>query len=703
MEININENGLHLVIEIGDAKDVRLLHFSSLPFDRQLLPEKQRKKFRLVEIHVSGENQDDHHGSKHTGTMPGNRLQYQTHRDYYTQYGRKIEIAMVDSELMVVSHLQLFNNIPIVRSWTEIINNGEESKGLEYVSSFTLTGIAREGMQTWEQKSRVHIPHNTWFGESQWKQYSLPELGLSQVNEFSMKRLSFSNTGTWSTSQYLPMGCFENTECGTCLFWQIEHHGSWHWEISSIVGQLYLQLSGPTENENHWWKKLEPVESFVSVPVVIGVVVGSFEKAIQNLTRYRRLIRRPNQDNETLPIIFNDYMNCLFGDPTTEKLFPLIDAAAKVGCEYFCIDAGWYSDGEWWDGVGEWQPSKSRFPGGIREPLDYIRDKGMIPGLWLELEVMGINCSLAKRVPDEWFFIRHGKRVADHGRYQLDFRNSEVRGHADRVISRLVDEYGVGYIKMDYNINAGIGTELYADSVGAGLLEHNRAYLDWLDNIFKKYPELVIENCSSGGMRMDYALLSRHSIQSSSDQTDYRKYAAIAAASATAVTPEQCAVWSYPLREGDNEEVIFNMVNVLLLRVHQSGHLAEISSERLELVQEGLNFYKTIRQDIKVGVPFWPLGLPSFRDSWISWGLRCGRKTYLAVWRMECSSQYCRLPIGFLKGKKVTVRFGYPAKATGKFEWYSDQGELSIYLPKELSARLLELEESIDINDVKMV
>ena len=59
--------------------------------------------------------------------------------------------------------------------------------------------------------------------------------------------------------------------------------------------------------------------------------------------------------------------------------------------------------------------------------------------------------------------------------------------------------------KIDYNINAGIGTEYHSDSPGDGLLEHNRAYLRWLDGIFTDYPDLVIENCSSGGMRMDYA------------------------------------------------------------------------------------------------------------------------------------------------------------------------------------------------------
>src|SRR6185369_13494264 len=123
--------------------------------------------------------------------------------------------------------------------------------------------------------------------------------------------------------------------------------------------------------------------------------------------------------------------------------------------EYFVIDAGWYADGSWWPTVGEWLPSKARFPGGIKEPLDLIRAKGMIPGLWLELEVMGTQCPLVKQVGESWFFMHRGKRVIDHGRYQLDYRNPEVRAHADRVIDRLVREYGVGYIKMDYNIDAG--------------------------------------------------------------------------------------------------------------------------------------------------------------------------------------------------------------------------------------------------------
>lgn len=693
----INENRLVIIIETTDGGDVRLLHVGQEPDDHpELWNEKKRSKCRLVEVHFSGENHDDHHGSKHTGTMPGKRLTFVRLEETRNAKGKLIVVHQADvvTKVLVRSYMQFYNGVPVVRSWTEIQNEGYETVGMEYVSSFTLTGIDRGGLQHRNNKLKLHIPHNTWYGEAQWQAYRLPELGFHDVNEFSMKRLSYSSTGTWSSSQYVPMAFLENTETGRGLVWQIEHNGSWQWELSDMSNMLYIQASGPSEDEHHWFKNLHPGELFISVPVSVGVVEGGLESAVTAMTQYRRMIRRPNEDNETLPVIFNDYMNCLFGEPTTEALIPLIDAAVEAGCEYYCIDCGWYSDGYWWDGVGEWKPSDARFPGGLKKVIDYIRERGLIPGLWLEIEVMGVHCPLADKVPDDWFFMRHGKRVIDHSRYQLDFRNPEVIKHADEVIDRLVMEYGVGYIKMDYNINAGVGTETAADSFGDGLLEHNLAYLKWIDRVFERYPFLVIENCGSGGMRMDYALLSRHSIQSTSDQTDYRKNAVIAAASASVVTPEQAAVWSYPLRTGNKEEVIMNMVNGMLLRIHQSGHLAEISKERFALVKEGICLYKQIRGHIKRGFPIWPLGFPTLSSDWFCFGIEDSATILLAVWRMNSPESDQIIPLQRWHGFDVNIKQVYPAEIDCEMKWNHVKGTFSVRLPDYYTARIFELKLS---------
>ncbi len=698
--IEIFENGIHFVLEINDENEAKLLHFSALPFDEKNITSRSGTfGFRLVEINISGiDRPEERHGNKYIVTAPGYRMKFKDFKDTANQIGRKLEIITFDeiTGIEACSHFQFYNEISIARCWTTVTNNGDDEQTLEYVSSFNINGIEKEGLLPQDKKLELSVCHNSWQRELQWTKYTLPQLGLEQCQplhyQHSSKVIGYTNVGNWSAKEYIPMGFLENTESGSSIFWQIEHNGSWHWEISDQEGHLYLQLSGPSEIESHWSKNLKPGESFESVPCAVGVCTGGFDGAMGELTKYRRKIRRKNKDNENLAVIFNDYMNCLWGDPTTEKEFPLIDAAADTGCEYFCIDAGWYSKGFWWDWVGEWQESRERFPNGLKEVTDYIRSKGMVPGVWLELEVMGIKCPMVDTVCDDsWFFTRHGKRVYDRSRYQLDFRNPKVIAHANEVIDRLISEYGVGYIKMDYNIEPGIGTEQNCDSVGDGLLQHERAYLAWLDSIFKKYPKLIIENCSSGGLRMDYAMLSRYSIQSTSDQDDYTRYCTIAANSPSAVCPEQSAIWSYPMTTGDNEEVVFNMINAMLLRVHQSGHLGQIEDDRRELVKEGLSVYRKIRADIKKAVPFWSLGTSKFSDEWVSLGLKTDNTAYLAVWRRESADDTCVLPIKFLKHKNATIECIYPSFNDDKFALNKDNLSVTVQLKKPYTARLFKI------------
>ena len=317
-------------------------------------------------------------------------MKYAGHLDGRNRFGRKLEVRQEWNGLAAVSHLQFYDGLPVVRSWTTLENHSDAPFGLEHLSSFCLTGLTKSDPRPRDIHGTVHIPHSTWFGECQWKAYTLRELGYDAVNDFSMKRVALSSTGTWPASEHLPMGGWEDG--GSAMVWQIETAGSWGWEVSDIAGQLYLQAHGPSYAEHQFFKIISPGEAFEGVPCAAACVNGDFQDGVRALTKYRRSIRRPNADNLHPNVIFNDYMNCLMGDPTTEKLLPLIDAAAEAGCKYFCIDAGWYSDGPWWDGVGEWLPSRARFPGGIGEPLRRIRERGMIPGLWLELEVMGVRC-----------------------------------------------------------------------------------------------------------------------------------------------------------------------------------------------------------------------------------------------------------------------------------------------------------------------
>jgi len=185
-------------------------------------------------------------------------------------------------------------------------------------------------------------------------------------------------------------------------------------------------------------------------------------------------------------------------------------------------------------------------------------------------------------------------------------------------------------------------------------------------------------------------MLQRHSIQSTSDQENYIHYASIAANAATGVTPEQAAVWTYPLSGGDKEETVFNMINAMLLRIHQSGNLSTLDSERKALVKEGISYYKKIRKNIGQALPFWPLGLSKFTDEFVSFGLKTEEKVYLAIWRRKSNADTCLIPVLCLLGKEVTVRQSYPEEMQSDFAWNANCGMLSVNFLKDYSARLFE-------------
>ncbi|MGO9776585.1 MAG: alpha-galactosidase [Terracidiphilus sp.] len=595
-------------------------------------------------IQCSGENSLDQ-GMKLGAGMPGARLLYQGKREEATAKGRRLILSHVDPALgvHVDSFYESFNGVPVVRRWTRVTNTGSAPVGIEALSSAMLHGLA--DAQNYERELVIHLAYNSWMSEGQWHSMRPSELGFVENDRTSWSEASAGSIGSWSTEKYLPVAMVENTRLGVIWFWQIEHNGSWYWEISNYsfrsnnADNVYAYLGGPDDLHSAAWKNLKPGESYQTVPVAIGCMQGGFGDAVEALTRYRRVAcERPHKDNARCSVIFNDYMNCLWGDPTEEKELPLIAAAAKAGCEYFVIDAGWYAElNEDWSQIGEWRASASRWPHGLKFVLDRVRAAGMIPGLWLEPEIAGPTSLLAQK-PDNWFLVRHGKRVLKNTRFLLDFRNPEVRAYLDEVMARLVNDYGVGYIKMDYNVDSLQGTELNADSFGQGLLEHNRAHLAWLEGLLNRYPDLVIENCGSGGGRMDYAMLSRLQLQSMTDQENYLKLPGILVGASAAVLPEQLAIWSYPLAKADADQASFNLVTAMMCRIHQSGRLDATSADALLQVANGIKVYReTIREHIPQSVPFYPLGMPDVtnRNAPVALGMRAPGWTALAVWRLE--------------------------------------------------------------------
>lgn len=599
-----------------------------------------------------------------------------------------------ESGLRIVSVLSAKGGA--IRSVIELVNDGAAAVRIGAASSLR-TYLPRPEPANDIRDCRVFVPFNTWCQEFRWQEFRPEQVGFVDAgirlpSPVTHSALTIAETGSRSTEHYLPMGAITDTSGGTAWLWSIESNAAWAYSVTDVGSGFVVEAGGPDHEHGEWSIELAPGEAWQSRAASLAVSDHGLDEAFGAMTTYRRAIRRPNADNVRLPVIFNDYMNCLVGDPTTDKLLPLIDAAASVGSEYFVIDAGWYSDDDgWWDTVGEWRESTRRFPGGLSAVLDRIRSRGMIPGLWVEPEVMGVRSPAIGSLPSEAFFQRGGRPIDVRGRHQLDFRHPAVIERMDGVVDRLIADYGVGYFKFDYNITAAHGSDMPASaSLGAALMEHDRAYAAWVAGIFERHPDLVIENCSSGGLRADYDQLSRMSLLSTSDQQDALRYVPIAAAAPTAVTPEQGAVWAYPQPSYDAELGALCLVNAMLGRVHLSGRIDQMGAEQLAGVRTAIATYKGIRGSIARGLPRWPLGLPGWYDEWHALALVDGAHTLLSVWRRG-GPDAVELALPWLAGSGVSVGVAFPQTLPAELEWEAERGVLTVRLPTAPAARLLRL------------
>jgi alpha-galactosidase len=703
-EISWKADEVHVLISIGSDGVPHLSSILPPGYNSTNLTSKHFASYSLpfAQVRLVGEGNSIYKSSKTLiGSYVSARLRYISHAETKDDQQQSLDITCHDetSGILVTIHFVVFTGIPVLRSWTTVANTSEKDVILSQVNSLTFGGLSNS--EEWWNDYTLSTATNTWVREAQWRNHSLPSIGLDNNGIYklheghvaSMANFSLSNRGSFSTGTHLPMGMLKKNDNTDTWLWQVENNGSWRWEIGDYKDNVYLAAGGPTSIDHDWRQTLAPGETFTSAPIALCHVLRGPETAFGMLTQYRRRLRRRHADNDELPIIFNDYMNCLMGDPTEDKIKSLLPAVAACGAEYFVIDAGWYADDNgWWDDVGLWEPSKVRFPSGFKSLLDTIRSRGMIPGLWLEPEVIGARSVVASQLPLDAFFQERGERIVEKGRYQLDYRHPAVQARMEKVVDNLVLNYGVGYFKFDYNIEVVQGTDMNSCSTGAGQLGHNRAYLDWVNKIYDRHPSLVIESCSSGAQRMDYAMLAVHSLQSTSDQQDPVLYAAIAAAAPTAVTPEQSATWAYPQPSWNREMNALTVVNSLLGRVHLSGKLDELDTVNLDLVKHGMDVYKSIRSEIKTALPFWPLGLPKWHDEWVVLGMVAeSSNIYLSAWRRGGPSS-ATLPIANLNGKvDVEVELLYPVGFRAEVKWDAENSSLTVALSSAPSARLFRL------------
>ena len=207
------------------------------------------------------------------------------------------------------------------------------------------------------------------------------------------------------------------------------------------------------------------------------------------------------------PISFNHWFT-MANDIDEPRMMATAAAAARLGLEYFVIDAGWF-DGGFPKGVGNWTIDTAKFPNGLKPISDFVRARGMKFGLWFEPERVDPGTRLAEKHP-EWV----------HGRL-LWLGERAAQDWVIDLIDRYAREYHIEWIRYDFNTNPlPVWTEMDApDTRGLAQIRHMMGLYRVLDEIMKRQPTLLIEGCSSGGRRIDLETIARSHTFWKSDHT----------------------------------------------------------------------------------------------------------------------------------------------------------------------------------------
>ncbi|MBW8801918.1 MAG: alpha-galactosidase, partial [Streptomyces sp.] len=340
----------------------------------------------LVEALAAGHGRE-WAGRRFVDTAIGRRLRHRAHRVERRGPWQTASLTQYDdvTGLEFTAELTIHDEELGLRGRTHTRNVGAQPVTLHAVSSLTFGDFGTPKPTALDQWSLLR-GRSDWLAEGRFERVPLRAAGLPDLH---VEGKPFRTRGcieavslsSWPTAYEMPVGVLIDP-AGPQWSFQVEHNGGWVWQLGERPESLYLALLGPTDEHHQWQLELRPGETFSSAPASICVEPACAPLALPALTSFRRA-SAPATLREPSAVIFNDYMNTVMGDPTANALYPLIDAAAQAGADYFVIDAGWYADdGDWWETVGEWLPSPRRFPDGLDRVLEHVRRRGLVPGLW---------------------------------------------------------------------------------------------------------------------------------------------------------------------------------------------------------------------------------------------------------------------------------------------------------------------------------
>ncbi|MGA8151370.1 MAG: alpha-galactosidase [Terriglobales bacterium] len=459
--------------------------------------------------------------------------------------------------------------------------------------------VASAPSLSWDLPQGDYTLRYLWGGSERERQSAVEKLGVGIR--------AFGSAKGGSSNGYAPWLSLHDGDSGVEYLVELAWSGNWQADVempppSAESSSQDVRVDMGIHFDFGGALRLAPGETFVLPKVEFTASGGDLDDAANQMHRYQREYVFPQSSANRPPLIQFNSWYAWRDKLDVEDLKRSADVAASMGVEVFVLDAGWYGHKDWSKELGDYEPDPKEFPYGLEEFANYVRSRGMKFGLWTEIEDIGPESQLFREHSD-WCLSYNGQPISDSGRCQLNFARPEVREWARATIDRLVRKYHIEWIKIDYNIAVGDRFDPPGmERTGDILYQHVSHYYKFLDEIRAAYPNLIIENCASGGLRFDSGILAHVHTNWLSDDVDPISSLQLGYSCTLEFSPEVCNHWMV----GDKDNGEINLTNPagwwdFMFRVPMNGQLGlssrvgDWNQALKDHATENLTLYKRIR------------------------------------------------------------------------------------------------------------
>lgn len=274
--------------------------------------------------------------------------------------------------------------------------------------------------------------------------------------------------------------------------------------------------------EGFSWK-LEPGEVFTAPEVLMTYSAEGLGRMTRNYhdVMRRHLIRSPYRDIER-PILINNWEGTYF-DFDGDKLYSIAKDAADCGIEMFVMDDGWFGNRcDDHRSLGDWTVNEQKLGGTLKSLVDRIKGLGLKFGIWFEPEMVSPDSELYRAHPDYALQIPGRDPMLARNQLVLDLSRRDVRDEVYGMMHAVLSSADIDYVKWDMNryLSDIAGLQLPAERQGELLHRYVLGLYELQERLVTDFPNLLLENCSSGGGRFDAGMLYYSPQIWTSDDTD---------------------------------------------------------------------------------------------------------------------------------------------------------------------------------------